>query len=452
MIIKKKSSWWKRIWQFTYDFERTPVPVKEFKGLGENVGALISAHCAATELIFGATFVLSGVTLKEYWVAAPISIIIMIAFWSLLTGRLAIQTRLNPFWYGRRVLGFTGVKIYQALAWVAYMAWTGIGITIVSKAISLITGWNYLVLAIMLAFIVGLVSAIGWRALTTIGVILGFWIVPVFMIFALRALAGLNWDFSVVFTGNVAPGFTEMSCWDIVFVITSINVLEFGGCADMDWQRYAKNLKEATIPPAVAMSISHATLWFMSAIMCAAIGFVLDPGLMGWSIAGGLGLLFVFLAGFTTQAFNSYNGFMAGYELAEGKIPRWAIAFVSMGIALFFVEIGLLDNILIFVEFLGATFASIGAIFAADRWMLPKLGIQNEIPYKTGKKVYIPALIAYASGTAFAVIQTAFLELFKSFYIGWIFSWMNAMWVAMLVYVILAKVLNPPESSEVVGG
>jgi NCS1 family nucleobase:cation symporter-1 len=227
----------------------------------------------------------------------------------------------------------------------------------------------------------------------------------------------------IVWTGKTPDGSPPLGFWKVAAFAWICNLAMHGGLSDMALFRYARKASYG-LCSAFGMFLGHYLAWICAGMMGVGAALLLrmplaqlDSGDVGYQVLGWSGILAVIAAGWTTSNPTLYR---AGLAL-QAVTPNWSRARVTLAagvvttvIACFpFVFTRLLD----FVGIYGLLLAPAGAIVVTEHWIFPRLGLSRYWASNRQLALNGPALAAWASGVAVAVLleRTGTLHLFYLF-------------------------------------
>ena len=85
--------------------EQLPIAKHKLKGWRHFLGLYAGEHVAATEFVFGATFVALGATMTDILLGLLIGNILAVLSWTLITTPIAVETRLSLYTYLQKIAG-----------------------------------------------------------------------------------------------------------------------------------------------------------------------------------------------------------------------------------------------------------------------------------------------------------------------------------------------------------
>jgi len=120
--------------------EQQPVPDSRLMGWKYFAGIFGSEHVAATEFVFGATFVSLGARASDVLIGLLIGNLLATLSWTLLTAPLATQTRLSLYTYLGRIAGKPLTRLYNWANVVVFVVIAAAMITVSAAAVRHLVG------------------------------------------------------------------------------------------------------------------------------------------------------------------------------------------------------------------------------------------------------------------------------------------------------------------------
>ena len=80
------------------EFERTPVPEKQWKGWGSFIGMYAGEHTAGTEFVIGPLFVAHGVAAGDLILGLLLGNLLAVLSWAFITGPVAVNKRITLYY------------------------------------------------------------------------------------------------------------------------------------------------------------------------------------------------------------------------------------------------------------------------------------------------------------------------------------------------------------------
>ena len=93
--------------------EQLPIAKHKLKGWRHFLGLYAGEHVAATEFVFGATFVALGATMTDILLGLLIGNILAVLSWTLITTPIAVETRLSLYTYLQKIAGNSMTRLYN---------------------------------------------------------------------------------------------------------------------------------------------------------------------------------------------------------------------------------------------------------------------------------------------------------------------------------------------------
>lgn len=456
--------------------EDRPISNKKLSGLGNFFGLYGGEHIAATEFVIGATLVTWGVSATNIFIGLLIGNLLATLTYALVCAPIAVDTRLTLYSYLNKVLGPYMQKVYNFIWGLASIAMAASMLTVSASAVREIfnvplqTNWyptsiTFILIVLVLGVIVTVVAANGFDAVAKFASVSAPWMILVFFVGALLSLPTLfsaagtqgihsfgdfmNLMNATVWTGTPLPGNPQLGLPHVIAFAWMCNLAYHGGLNDMSLFRFARKSTYGYVS-GVGMYIGHFFAWGCAGIMGAAASImlgksllVLDSGAVTNAVVGGMGLLAVIFAGWTTANPSIYRAGLAFQTIFNVDLKKLTYAVgIIMTIAATF---PITANVMTIVNIIVLVVPSIGAIAITEHWILPKLGATRYWSMYRKDQVNKAALIAWLISLAFVVIMTM-TNLIHSY-----FLFLPTYLLAIAAYAILALSMGAKEdySSEV---
>lgn len=456
--------------------EDRPISNKKLSGLGNFFGLYGGEHIAATEFVIGATLVTWGVSATNIFIGLLIGNLLATLTYALVCAPIAVDTRLTLYSYLNKVLGPYMQKVYNFIWGLASIAMAASMLTVSASAVREIfnvplqTNWyptsiTFILIVLVLGVIVTVVAANGFDAVAKFASVSAPWMILVFFVGAILSLPTLfsaagtqgihsfgdfmNLMNATVWTGTPLPGNPQLGLPHVIAFAWMCNLAYHGGLNDMSLFRFARKSTYGYVS-GVGMYIGHFFAWGCAGIMGAAASImlgksllVLDSGAVTNAVVGGMGLLAVIFAGWTTANPSIYRAGLAFQTIFNVDLKKLTYAVgIIMTIAATF---PITANVMTIVNIIVLVVPSIGAIAITEHWILPKLGATRYWSMYRKDQVKKAALIAWLISLAFVVIMTM-TNLIHSY-----FLFLPTYLLAIAAYAILALSMGAKEdySSEV---
>lgn len=279
-------------------------------------------------------------------------------------------------------------------------------------------------------------SNIIWGAAMLITAVYGIKIIDILNKIAVPALIiMLVWGLIHALQGGAADVVANYSPAEpITFIAgTTLAVSGFAVAAVLssDYTRYCKSRKDTLISTILGV--------LPTSILVLAIGGVLSVTTGSYDLTlmfSGMGLPFIgllclILATWTTNCGNAYSGGIAIVGIFNLKDDKRAIVTLIAGtIGTVLAIVGIMNFFTPFLNFISLLVPPMAGVAIADYWILGK---GNKADWKPFTGVNWLGLVSWACGTAFGIIFNFFIPT------------INAVIVAMLIYIILVKIVRSPK-------
>ena len=447
--------------------EQLPIPKHKLKGWTHFLGLYAGEHVAATEFVFGATFVALGATMTDILLGLLIGNILAVLSWTLITTPIAVETRLSLYTYLQKIAGDSMTKLYNWANVIIFTVISAAMITVSATAVRFAfdipaqLNWyptNPWFVAIVLAvgIIVVLVAMYGFTAVSNFSGICAPWLLVMFVsgpLILMPALAdsvigqtGLSsWsDFmhigSVsVWTGLDTNGEPGIGLLEVIGFSWAANTITHFGLIDMAILRYARK-RSYGLCTSAGMLFGHYIAWISAGIMGAGTAVIvqksiseLDPGDVAYHALGLSGLVIVIVAGWTTANANLYRAGLAAQAIFKEHSrtkTTLTVGLVTVAIACFpFVFTKLLP----LLTYAGLLVVPVGAIVFAEHFIFPRIGFTRYWVAYRQLSHSRPAVMAWGLGLVFGFGLNALDVL--SFYYLFIPTW----FFTIFVYTFMAK-------------
>lgn len=432
------------------DPEQLPVPKHRLRGNGYFAGLYATEHVAATEFVFGATFVAMGAGIWDILIGLIIgNTLAVLSFW-LITTPIARQARLSLYTYLQKVAGDSFSRIYNLANAVIFSVIAAAMITVSATAVRRIfsippqteaypTHIGFIIIAVAFSCLAVVVAVFGFEALAKIAGIVGPWLMALFLaggmvllpvvtesITGSTQLTGFN-DFigvagSSVFTGINSEGEPGIGLIEVAGFAWAANTFAHFGLIDMALLRYAKK-STAGLATSTGMMFGHYVAWIAAGFMGAATAAitqtsiaVLEPGDVAWVALGVTGFVIVIIAGWTTANANLYRAGLAAQAVFpnHSRTKVTLLAGIAVVIAACFPVV--YRNMLPLLTYAGLILVPIGGIIFAEHHLFKRIGYARFWMKFSGVRHNIPALITWPVSLAIAVGLNA-LQLMPYYYL-----------------------------------
>jgi len=446
--------------------EQLPVAKHKLKGWKHFMGLYAGEHVAATEFVFGATFVALGATMTDILLGLLIGNLLAVLSWTLITTPIAVETRLSLYSYLQKIAGDSMTKLYNWANVIIFTVISAAMITVSATAVRFALNipaqlnWyptNLAFVAVVLAVgvIVVFVAMYGFNAVSDFSRICAPWLFTMFICGPLILMPALaesvigqtfltSWnDFmhigsTSVWTGLTQSGEPGIGLLEVIGFSWAANTITHFGLIDMALLRFAKR-KRYGLCTSAGMLFGHYIAWISAGIMGAGTAVIvqksiveLDPGDVAFHALGLSGLVIVIVAGWTTANANLYRAGLAAQAIFKDKSRTKTtviVGMVTVAIACFpFVFTKLLP----LLTYAGLLVVPVGAIVFAEHMIFPRIGFTRYWAHYQSLTHSTPAVASWGLGLVFGFGLNA-LDVI-SFYYLFIPTW----FFTIAVYTVLA--------------
>ena len=454
------------------DEEQLPVPQHKLHGWGHFFGLYGAEHVAATEFVFGATFVALGVGLWDVLVGLLIGNTLAILSYTLITARIAVDTRLSLYTYLDRIAGGSTSRLYNGANVLIFAVISAAMITVSATAVTAQlelppqvepypTNIWFVLTVVAVAVIVVLVAVYGFTALTEFASICAPWLMVMFttggmvLVPALaEAVTGYTTpslsDFmqiasSTVFTGINAQGEPGIGIWEVIGFAWAANTFTHFGLIDMALFRYAKK-KIYGLASSAGMMFGHYVAWISAGLMGAAVAaltktsiLLLDPGKIAWYALAASGFVVVIVAGWTTANSNLYRAGLAAQAVFPQVSRTKVTLLVGLGVVLASCFPFVYQSMLPLLTYSGLLLVPIGGIVFAEHYVFRWLGYTRYWYRYKGLTHNVPAIATWAISLVFGFGLNV-INIMPYFYL-----FLPTWFVSIILYVVLGKMYGAAE-------
>lgn len=461
------------------DEEQLPVAKHKLHGWLHFFGLYGAEHVAATEFVFGATFVSLGAGLWDVLLGLIIGNTLATLSFTLITARIAVDTRLSLYTYLDRIAGGLTSRLYNGANVLVFAVISAAMITVSATAFTALaelpaqvepypTSIWFVLTVVAVAMVVVLVAVYGFNALSDFASTCAPWLMLMFttggmvLVPALtEAVTGYtNLGFSdfmqlaatTVWTGTNAEGEPGIGMMEVIGFAWAANTFAHFGLIDMALLRYARR-KIYGLNSAAGMMFGHYIAWISAGFMGAAVAeltktsiLLLDPGKVAWYALAWSGFVVVVVAGWTTANSNLYRAGLAAQAVFPERNRTTVTLLVGLVVVIASCFPFVYQQILPLLAYSGVLLVPIGGIVFAEHYVFRWLGYTRFWYRFKGLKHNVPALLAW--GISLLVgFGLDILDVMPYFYI-FLPTWA----VSIIVYVVLAghfgAAENYPEQEE----
>lgn len=440
------------------DPEQLPVPEQRTHGLGHFAGLYAAEHVAATEFVFGATFVALGAGIWDILIGLIIGNTLAVLSFLLITAPVATQTRLSLYTYLQKIGGDSFSRLYNGANAVIFAVISAAMITVSATAVRRIvnvpaqteaypTSFVFVLIAVGFSLVAVLVAVFGFNTLAEFASICGPWLMVMFTVGGMALLPSLTEsitgttqlrsfsDFvdvasASVFTGINAEGEPGIGMLEVAGFAWAANTFAHFGLIDMALLRYARKSWYA-VGTSTGMVFGHYVAWISAGLMGAAAAGImvtsitmLDPGDVAWYALGLAGFAVVIVAGWTTANSNLYRAGLATQAVFPSVSRTKCTLLVGIGVVVASCFPFVYKNMLPLLTYAGLILVPIGGIVLAEHFLFPRLGYSKFWMRFKGIKDNYPAMITWglALVVGFGLNVLNFFPYYYLFLPTWIFS------------------------------
>lgn len=445
--------------------EDRPVSKLKLSGVGNFFGLYGGEHIAATEFVIGATLVLWGCKATDIFLGLIIGNILATFTYAFICAPIAVDTRLTLYSYLKKVVGTKMQKIYNVVWGMASIAMAASMLTVSVSAVREVfniapqTKWyptdiKFIMISIILGIIVTVVAANGFEAVAKFSSVCAPWMVVVFFSGALVALPQLSKItgfpqvnsissfFAMVNThvwnGEIVEGGQQLGIIHVIGFAWMCNLAYHGGLNDMSLFRFAKSYKYGFVS-AIGMFVGHFFAWGSAGIMGATAAIIaknsianMDSGSVTNIVLGGMGLLAVIVAGWTTANPSIYRASLA-LKTVFTNVNLKTLSYIVGVIMTIVGSFPITANIMAIVNIIVLIVPAVGAICIAEHYLLPRLGGTRYWAKYKGNSINYAALFAWIISLLFVIImlQTKALHSYLLFLPTYIIAIISYLFLAL---------------------
>ncbi|TFH85673.1 hypothetical protein EQG41_15735 [Billgrantia azerbaijanica] len=436
------------------EFERQRIPASRQLSGKYFLGAYSGEHVAGTEFVIGAALVSLGVSTSDLIWGLILGNLMAVLSWAWVCSPVATRSRMTVYWYLARLAGKKVSYLYNLINGIFYAVVAGAMITVSASAFRAMTDippqtglYPTSVSFVMLALGVGAFTVFltlkGFKLIANFSTVCAPWMATMFLVSGILSVPivthlgdqqglgslGAVLD-GLVWTGQTPDGEAGISIWVIAAWAWGVNLPMHLGMSDMSILRFARKSSYGYFS-AAGMCIGHFMAWVCAGIMGATAALLLkeqliglDPGAIAYRILGAMGLVAVVVAGWTTSIPSLYRAGLAFQSVFHRHKPfnvSLTVGAATTVIACFpFAFTSLLDV----MSYLIMAMAPIGAIIAAEHFVLPRLGIRPLWREHRGLDDNRPAILTWVAGVAVGLLMIGLpqVHLFTVFIPVWLTS------------------------------
>ena len=446
--------------------EQLPVAKHKLKGWKHFMGLYAGEHVAATEFVFGATFVALGASMTDILLGLLIGNLLAVLSWTLITTPIAVETRLSLYSYLQKIAGDSMTKLYNWANVVIFTVISAAMITVSATAVRFAlnipaqlnwypTNLAFVAVVFAVGVIVVFVAMYGFNAVSDFSRICAPWLFTMFICGPLVLMPALaesvigqtfltSWDdfmhigSTSVWTGLTQSGEPGIGLLEVIGFSWAANTITHFGLIDMALLRFAKR-KRYGLCTSAGMLFGHYVAWISAGIMGAGTAVIvqksiveLDPGDVAFHALGLSGLVIVIVAGWTTANANLYRAGLAAQAIFKDKSRTKTTAIVGMVTVAIACFPFVFTKLLPLLTYAGLLVVPVGAIVFAEHMIFPRIGFTRYWAHYQSLTHSTPAVASWGLGLVFGFGLNALDAM--SFYYLFIPTW----FFTIAVYIALA--------------
>lgn len=426
------------------EYEREPVPEKRTKGSGAFWGLFSSEHVAGTELLIGPLFVVHGVAVFDVLVGLIVGNILAVLSWRYLTVPIALKHRLTLYFQLEKIGGNRLVILYNLANGLLWCFIAGAMISVSASALIIFLpveppsldailpdNLSMVFLVLVVGFLISLIAARGYDAVSRFANIAAPWMVVMFIALGISTLPDLGirsfgdfWEKAsvIIWNGHNQPGFVKFTFWHIVFFSWFGNMAWHIGMGDLTIFRYAKKASYG-FAPVSGMFLGHYIAWICAGMLYAVqlqadpSNTTVSPGPMANSTMGIAGILLVLISGWTTANPIIYRSGLA-FQAINSSWSRYRVTFVAGAVAsVIAIFPGLSMKFLSVAALYGLILMPMGAVIFADHYLMKPLGMVSFFAERENIPFYLPPTIAWLLTLALCLLMNLYFGI-QVFFLG----------------------------------
>ncbi|WP_240349226.1 purine-cytosine permease family protein [Halomonas binhaiensis] len=431
------------------EYQRIP-PSRQLSGK-YFLGSYSGEHVAGTEFVIGAALVSLGVSTSDLIWGLILGNFMAVLSWALICAPVATRARMTVYWYLARLAGKKVSLIYNLINGLFYAVIAGAMITVSASAFRVLTdippqtglyptSISFVVLALFVGAFTVWLTLKGFKRIANFSTVCAPWMAIMFLVSGIlsvpivthlgaeQGMTGLGAVLDgLVWTGSTPDGEPGINMWVIAAWAWGINLPMHLGMSDMSILRFARKSSYGFFS-AAGMYIGHFMAWVCAGILGATSAMLLkeslvdlDPGAIAFRLLGGMGLIAVVIAGWTTSIPSLYRSGLAFQSVFHRHKPyavNVAVGVVTTMLACFPFAFSSLLNVL---SWFVIAMAPVGAIIAAEHFALPRAGIRPLWREHQGETDNKPAIQTWVVGAILGALLIAIpqVHLFTVFIPVW---------------------------------
>lgn len=370
------------------EYESTPIPADKRKSLFSNSMVWVGFPMIITSAVTGATIV-HGLGFSKGLTAIVLGNLLLFLYVGLLS-MLGAKYGINFSMLATRTFGKKGYAVSSVLLSTLVVGWFAVQTGLTGVSMESAFGSNPVTIALIAGILYVLLTLVGIRALSLIGMISA----PLFFLIAIYAATqaarggGSAWDYQGTGTGlSIGAAVT------LVFALFADS-----GTMTADFTRWAKNPKHAVIATFSAFPLATAFAMIMGGFIAAVsggggdvFGVIAEKG----GIFGVIAVLFLFVNLGSVCSHCLYNAAVGWSYILGGRMRTLTLILgvIGTGVA----ALGVWDYFVNWLNLLGVIVPPIGAVIIIDQFLVRR-------NLEESRALRIKPFIAWAIGSTAALI------------------------------------------------
>lgn len=399
------------------EFENSPVPLQNRKSLFSVTMVWVGFPMIITSAVTGATLV-QGLGFGRGLAAMIVGNLLLFAYVGLLSA-LGAKNGLNFAMLASRTFGKRGYMFPSGLLSTLVIGWFAVQTGLTGTTMAGTFPVNPTVIAVVAGVLYLLLTLIGIRALSFIGIVSA----PLFVILGLYVAIEAVGNGQAIWSYQGNPGIA-LSFGVAVTLVFALFV--DSGTLTADFTRWAKNRGHATFATFAAFPVANLIAMLIGGIIAASssgtgdlFGAIATKG--GWLAAVAVLFLFVNLGSVCSHCL--YNAAVGWSSIVKGNMRVLAVILGIVGIVL--AALGVWNYFIDWLNLLGVIVPPIGTIMIVDHYLTRKRDVAAD------EQVRAKPFIAWLLGSAAALLANYYFPDVSTAVIGIVVSGL-AYWLISL--------------------
>lgn len=402
---------------FESEYEHSPVPENNRKSLLSVTSVWIGFPMIITGAVTGATLV-HGLGFTRGLLAMILGNLLLFAYVGLLS-MLGAKDGYNFSLQASKTFGRKGYMVSSALLSTLVIGWFAVQTGLAGVSLSSVFHVNQVFIVVIAGVLYLLMTLLGIRALTIIGMISA----PLFLILGLYSAVEAVGKGNAVMSYAGNPN-SPMAFWVGVTLVFAL--FADSGTMTSDFTRWAKNRKHALIATFAAFPVSNLIAMVVGGIIAAAtlsgtgdiFGVIVEKGgVLTW-----IAVLFLFVNLGSVCSHCLYNGAVGWSHITGTKMRTMTIVLGIFGIVI--AALGIWGFFINWLNLLGVIVPPIGTIIVMDQLVTRKssTAIDSYIRYQPFLAWGIGSAVALFANYQFPSMSTAICGMIVTVIAYWLLS------------------------------